>query len=225
MADVKKVEFVYGEINFSQLKDDVLDELLEKISPNYDKLEFNLYGKRKRAFKICTRMDIKTLDEVDEKLFARQAKIETGIPDEFVQLSRDEISDLMLRSGMKYKIEEYEDHQIWKLKSALSRYCAKQNITLAELKLQEPSSGVGRGIPIPFEINRPIPTAAPNGVSEGAAKILEILVKAAEAENIEIKIGRNKSEKPLAMAIYNDSRVFISMPDEYALEGRAKKSK
>lgn len=209
-------DFKYGEFNFTEMNAEQLDTLLDKIVPSYNAEEFSIFGKRKRAYQTCKRHEL-TNDEAVTKFVAEQAKAKLDeVPEGFRDLTREELEDLHSRAGMRTDFEKYDDPvDNWKLAKALARKCKKENWTLDQVRVREPEVSTGRGLPISWDAEVDIPTIAPNGVSEDAAAILNLL-----RENFEnVTVGRNVSKRPAALAVVHDlnnARISIALPEEYA---------
>lgn len=209
-------DFVHGEWNFTDMSADDLDTLLSQISPAYEPAEFSLFGKRKRAYQLCKRHDINGPSDVEAYIEKQNQKKLEDIPAEFQALDREELEELHRRADMRTDFDKYDDpSDNWKLAKALHRKCKSQKWTLEQVRVREPERGSGRGLPIEFDANADIPTIAPNGISEAAADVLNLL----RANYEKVTVGRNVSKTPQAHAIIHDLddlRISLALPKEYA---------
>lgn len=209
-------DFVYGDYNFTEMNSEELDVLLERIVPGYDAQELSVFGKRKKAYQTCKRHEITNEAGVVAFVEKQAQKKLDEVPANFRELNRATLEDLHTRAGMRTDFEKYDDPaENWKLAKALARKCEKENWTIDQVRVREPETSAGRGLPIKWDAETEIPTVEPDGVSEAAAAILNLLRETYE----KVTVGRNVSKRPAAMAIIHDlkdARISIALPEEYA---------
>lgn len=199
------------------------DEQVAKVFPIVLKgLNPDFFTKAGQRHAIAERVQGKNPDEVvaeyRERTAAAQKKAVSEVPDEIMNLSIEELQDVLTRTGSKINVTaKYDKNTYWKAYSILHKRLDKNHLSLAEAKIMTaPISGTGTRWSVdPLDLTN----RANNGIHEAGANFVEQL----KALDKDIKFGRNKSGTRAMVNIMlpnvlPGSLIYITLPAEYKVD-------
>lgn len=219
----KTAELIYGEFEFHLMKADEIDPILELLVDGYDPSVDSITRKRLDVYGICKRNELETMAEVNAYAAERVKNKLKGVPADYKDLidDREQVEELLGKAKCRVRLENYGDNETHKLVGILWRAVEARfdALSLEEFVELEITSAVrGRGMPVTFEDG--IPTTEPDGVSERAKELMELIAEFEDENDRTTPVfGRNQGQRPWGLMTLADGvRIQISLPDTFKFE-------
>lgn len=211
--------------NFADMAIPEVDQILSKIQPNFDPELDSPKRKRHDAFLFVKKHNLVDMDSIIAFEETQKQEKLKNVPADYQALGREAVVELLAKAKARVDLTKYTDGETWKLINILYKRVAEKfnglSVEAFRALVIASKGGAGRGVPVIFNMNEPLPTLAPRGITPHAISVVEVL-RAAYGEEIEI-IGRNKGLRAQALVQFkNGVRIQISMPDEYVWPAEAK---